>query len=94
MLDEFDPLDSLVPQKELILPMSETFDELLLTASLDLSKHFAAISLDLPTIYTFVNFKEFCHAVINNKVHLLHLLACIVDYNIVIYNKVLAKYSK
>lgn len=74
--------------------MSKTLDKLLLTVSLDLSKHLAVISLDLSTIHIFANFKEFCHAVASNRACLLYLLAYIVNYNVATYNKVLIEYSK
>lgn len=73
---KFNLLDLLVPQEELIFPMSDTLKKLL-TASSDLSKHFAAMSLDLPTTHIFANLKEFYHVVASDRAHLLHLLVCI-----------------
>lgn len=74
--------------------MSKTLNKLLLATNLNLSKHSAAISLDLLIIHTFANLKKFCYAVANNGTCLLYTLICIVNYNIAIYNKMLAKYSK
>lgn len=73
--------------------MSNTLNELLLVASLDLSKHLAAKSLNLSTIHIFANLNKFSHAVTSNEAYLLHLLAHIVNYNVVTYNKMLAKYE-
>lgn len=92
MLSGFDLL--IKPQKESIFSISDTSNKLMLIASLDLSKHIAAISLDLLITYTFANLKKFCHVVASNKTCLLNLLAGIVNYNVSIYNKMLAEYSK
>lgn len=94
MPSEFDLPDLLVPQEKSILSISDTLDKLLLAASLDLFKHLAATSLDLLTTYTFVNLKEFRHGVASDRAYLLNLLACMINQDVAIYNRVLIKYGK
>lgn len=92
MPSKFNP--PIEPQEESTFPMSNTLNELMLTASLDLFKYPAITSLDLQIIYIFANLVEFCYAITSNRAGLLNLLACIINYNRVIYNKMLAKYGK
>lgn len=94
MPGKFNSTDLLKHQKKLTLLMSDAIKKLLLKTSLDLSKHLAATSLDLLTTYIFANLENFCHVMASDGVRLLHLLAYMVNYDLAIYNKVLAKYSK
>ena len=62
-------------KKKSILPASSYLTELMLKSSLNLSRHPAYHTIDLPEKYEFTNVAKFCSKMATNSLHVLHLLA-------------------
>ena len=71
--------------------MENLLEELVLKTSLDLSQHLAYQLINLPEHYVFTSISEFYCVVAADETYVLYALACIITYNISIYDKVSTK---
>ena len=69
-------------------------DDLALETHLDLSQHHAHKMIDLPEQHVFDSASKFCRVVAADEVHVLHLLACMVRYNLTQYSRVNRHYAQ
>ena len=85
-----DPINSL-PLENLL---DNLLDELTLETHLVLSQHPAHKSIDLLEHHKFHSTSKFCHIVTANGAHVLHLLAHMVEYNVIVHKKVTKHYAE
>ena len=88
--NNLDPIDS-SSSKNLL---DNLLDELTLKTHLDLSQHPAHKLIDLPEHHKFHSASEFCCIVAANRARVLYLLACIVEYDVIIHKKVTKHYAE
>lgn len=79
---------------DLLLPIENLLDKLVLETELDLSQYPAYKSINLSEHYVFTNTSKFCSVVAVDGVYMLYLLAFMMAYNILTHNKVTTEYAK
>ena len=82
------------PIKSSLLEQMSLLDELALETHLNFSQHSAYKKINLPKQHVFDSASKFCRMVAADKIHVLHALVCMVQYNVIKYSSMSKHYAQ